>query len=81
LDNNIIKSEQKIPDLPYFWGWEIYFETNDTKYRWYIDWGKEELQRQNDTTNKWEEVKDVSGNPIMIDNLEDYLCKSSSPVQ
>lgn len=37
VDNNKIECNQKIQGIPYFWGWDIYFEYDRTKYNWNTD--------------------------------------------
>jgi hypothetical protein len=43
--------EQNISGLPYFWGWDIYFENNNTKY--YID-RMDKLYVYNEEIEEWE---------------------------
>lgn len=70
LCRETITSEQKLGDLDYFWGWEIYFtlKSNGKKYQWW-DCLKEQIE-----TDKWVKVPDVT-----IDNLEEFLNKIAKP--
>lgn len=64
LCRETITSEQKLGDLDYFWGWEIYFtlKSNGKKYQWW-DCLKEQTE-----TDKWVKVTDIT-----IENLNEYL--------
>lgn len=47
----LIKTDQNISGLPYFWGWDIYFENKQTKY--YID-RMDKLYVYNEEIEEWE---------------------------
>jgi hypothetical protein len=57
----IIDCDQKIPNSPYFWGWEIDFTYNSEKYRWGRD---DKLHKKND--NDW--IAENGDNPNSIVN-------------
>jgi hypothetical protein len=60
-----IDERQKIGNLPYFKGWEIYFRMKDgTRYQWW------DCLKKLDK-DKYEEIEEE----IKIDNLENYLTK------
>jgi hypothetical protein len=67
IDENIIESERKIINVPYFWGWDIYFKCkrNKREYCWRID---EKLQEK-DQSGNWQSLK-INGD---IEKLKDYL--------
>ncbi|MDR2408241.1 MAG: hypothetical protein LBE13_09040, partial [Bacteroidales bacterium] len=69
-----IEEWQKIEELPYFKGWNIYFTKKEdgTKYQWWKG-----LKKWDDTAKEWKEMIDISGNLITIDNLEEFLVSCS----
>ena len=66
LCRGTITSEQKLDNLDYFWGWDIYFTSNlnGNKYQW-DRWNC--LRKQKDN-GEWEVIKDKT-----LDNLKEYL--------
>lgn len=67
-EQNTISTNQNISGLPYFWGWEIFFNSNlnGKKYQW---WHK--LKEQSES-GEW---KDVDG--VDLNNLREYLQKQN----
>ena len=63
-----ITTEQKIKQIPFYWGWELYFTTknNNKKYQWWYA-----LKEQNQK-GEWVIVPDVN-----LDNLKTYLIQTS----
>ncbi|WP_319589394.1 DUF262 domain-containing protein [uncultured Draconibacterium sp.] len=67
LCRGTIKTEQKLGDLDFFWGWEIFFEYKKNKYQWW-----DCLKMQNENGN-WEVVKEKDGTEIKLENLNDFF--------
>jgi hypothetical protein len=83
IDNNVITSAQRIPDVPYFEGWNINFEYNGCKYQWnaddYIYLLNKNSQRAKNANGN--DIR-VSCNEVNADNIIsklDALCPNSNP--
>ena len=73
IDDGIITSKQKIPDIPFFWGADIEFECISKSFKWIIDWGQPGYLSEKNLAGDYEEIKDETRNKITIDTLDNYL--------
>lgn len=64
VTNLKIETKQQIKDLPFFWGWDIYFSSIGKKYKWTI---YDELYKKS-VSDKWEKQEGAK-----LENIEDYL--------
>jgi hypothetical protein len=61
-----VESQHKLENLPYFWGWDIYFKYNGKEYCWQ----REDFLQEKGENEAWVKVENVT-----LDNLEEYLRK------
>ncbi len=68
FDNKIIEAYQKLDNLPFFWGKEIYFKLckNQKEYQFW------DILKEKDENGAWIDIKE-NDKSIDINNLKDYI--------